>query len=86
MAHRVTRLTGLVAAGPRPDISSVNDPLASVTADVYDMGSELGAFGIYSSIPAARRLVIPILGRGGVPLRNRGRGVERCGLRARGCR
>jgi hypothetical protein len=27
-----------------------NDSLASVTADVYDMGSELGAFGIYSSI------------------------------------
>ena len=27
-----------------------NDPLASVTADVYDMGSDLGAFGIYSSI------------------------------------
>ena len=27
-----------------------DDPLASVTADVYDMGSELGAFGIYSSI------------------------------------
>ena len=27
-----------------------DDPLASVTADVYDMGSELGAFGIYRSI------------------------------------
>ena len=27
-----------------------NDPLASVTADLYDMGSELGAFGIYGSI------------------------------------
>ena len=27
-----------------------DDPLASVTADVYEMGSELGAFGIYSSI------------------------------------
>jgi hypothetical protein len=26
------------------------DPLASVIADVYDMGSELGAFGIYRSI------------------------------------
>jgi len=27
-----------------------DDPLASVTADIYDMGSELGAFGIYRSI------------------------------------
>lgn len=27
-----------------------DDALASVTADVYDMGSELGAFGIYRSI------------------------------------
>jgi hypothetical protein len=27
-----------------------DDPLSSVIADVYDMGSELGAFGIYSSI------------------------------------
>jgi len=27
-----------------------DDPLASITADVYDMGSELGAFGIYRSI------------------------------------
>ena len=27
-----------------------DDPLASVIADVYDMGSELGAFGIYRSI------------------------------------
>ncbi|MCW8985206.1 MAG: hypothetical protein OQK55_07680 [Thermoanaerobaculales bacterium] len=27
-----------------------DDPFASVTADVYDMGSELGAFGIYRSI------------------------------------
>lgn len=27
-----------------------DDPLASIAADVYDMGSELGAFGIYSSI------------------------------------
>lgn len=27
-----------------------DDPLASVTADIYEMGSELGAFGIYSSI------------------------------------
>ena len=25
------------------------DPLASITLDVYDMGSELGAFGIYSA-------------------------------------
>lgn len=25
------------------------DPLASVTLDIYDMGSELGAFGIYSA-------------------------------------
>jgi len=27
-----------------------DDPLASVVADIYDMGSELGAFGIYRSI------------------------------------
>ena len=27
-----------------------DDPFASVTADVYDMGSELGAFGIYRSV------------------------------------
>lgn len=27
-----------------------DDPFASVTLDVYDMGSELGAFGIYRSI------------------------------------
>lgn len=27
-----------------------DDPLASVTADVYDMGSDLGAFGIYGSV------------------------------------
>jgi len=26
-----------------------NDPLASVTLDVYDMGSDLGAFGLYRS-------------------------------------
>jgi hypothetical protein len=29
-----------------------DDPFASVTLDVYDMGSELGAFGIYRSIAA----------------------------------
>jgi hypothetical protein len=27
-----------------------DDPLSSVSMDIYDMGSELGAFGIYSSI------------------------------------
>jgi hypothetical protein len=27
-----------------------NDPLSSVSVDLFDMGSELGAFGIYSSI------------------------------------
>lgn len=27
-----------------------DDPLSSITAEVYDMGSELGSFGIYSSI------------------------------------
>jgi hypothetical protein len=33
------------------------DPLASVTLDVYDMGSELGAFGIYG---AARPLEVDV--------------------------
>ena len=31
------------------------DPLACVTLDVYDMGSELGAFGIYSAVRPAGR-------------------------------
>ena len=34
-----------------------DDPLSSVIADIYDMGSELGAFGIYRSIRPSEAVV-----------------------------
>ncbi len=36
-----------------------DDPLASVVADVFEMGSELGAFGVYSSIRTPGAIVRP---------------------------